>query len=105
MSCSGLECKFTNTKCHDREYSAALPSTISSRMLLSYPLEHNVFSFCSSQKGNPQVTHLAAPTLLPDRVVPHLELLPGLVASFLGVFDSLEEGQSGRDFAVIVQLG
>lgn len=51
------------------------------------------------------MTHLAAPTLLPDRVVPHLELLPGLVASFLGVFDSLEEGQSGRDFAVIVQLG
>lgn len=74
-------------------------------MLFSYPLEHDVFSSCSSQKGNSQLTDLAAHTPLPDPVVPHLELLPRLVASFLGVFDSLEEWQSGCALAVIVQLG
>ncbi|NXG57947.1 VITA2 protein, partial [Hemiprocne comata] len=43
LSCSGLEHKFINTKYHDREYSAALSSAISSSMLVRYPLEHDVF--------------------------------------------------------------
>ncbi|NWX49789.1 VIT2 protein, partial [Steatornis caripensis] len=48
------------------EYSAALPTAISSSMLLSYPLEHDVFSSCSSQKGKSKLTNLAAHTPLPD---------------------------------------
>lgn len=74
-------------------------------MILNYLHGHDVFSSCSSPKENSQVTELPAETPLPDPAVTHPELLPGLVASFLGTFDSLEEWQSGCAFAAIVQLG
>lgn len=105
LSRSGLEHEFTNMKCHDREYSSALPLAISSCMLLSCHLEHDVFSSCSSQNRKSQMTAWEAHTPLPNPVMPHLKMISRLVASFLGIFDSLEEWQGIHTLAVFVQLG
>ena len=75
----------------NKGYSAALPSGVSTSVILNSLHAHDVFSSGSSPKENSQVTALPADSPLPDPAMTHPELLPGLVASFLGTFNILEE--------------